>query len=404
VGPEHPEVLIVTCGACTSYSIEAVEELKAGDRVGVLKLGTTWPLPEKLMAKHLGTTKKVFFVEEMDPFVERSVMELAASLLPATSELTFYGKRSGHLTPYNEQSTNLVINALTDILGMSYQPRDVTYDKEAKEAATLVPSRPINMCAGCAHRATFWAIKRALKLDGRDGLVTGDIGCYSMAFAGPGFFQARTMHAMGSGAGVANGLGSLKQFGFDQPVLAVTGDSTFYHAVMPALANGVYNNSNFILLILDNSATAMTGFQPHPGTGQLATGDPAPVVDMDAICQAMGAHVEVCDPFDLEDTTETLLRMMKEDSGARVIIMRHMCQLVKVKRKMPAKYKMHVDPERCLGDTCGCDRLCTRIFGCPGLMWDTETGRAAIDEALCVGCGLCADICPADAIIREEAI
>jgi len=404
VGPEHPEVLIVTCGACTSYSIEAVEELKAGDRVGVLKLGTTWPLPEKLVAKHLATTTKVFFVEEMDPFVERSVMELAASLLPATSELTFYGKRSGHLTPYNEQSTNLVINALTDILGMSYQPRDVTYDKEAKEAATLVPSRPINMCAGCPHRATFWAIKRALKLDGRDGLVTGDIGCYSMAFAGPGFFQARTMHAMGSGAGVANGLGSLKQFGFDQPVLAVTGDSTFYHAVMPALANGVYNNSNFILLILDNSATAMTGFQPHPGTGQLATGDPAPVVDMDAICQAMGAHVEVCDPFDLEDTTETLLRMMKEDSGARVIIMRHMCQLVKVKRKMPAKYKMHVDPERCLGDTCGCDRLCTRIFGCPGLMWDTETGRAAIDEAICVGCGLCADICPADAIIREEAI
>ena len=404
MGPEHPEVLIITCGACTSYSIEAVEELKAGDRVGVLKLGTTWPLPEKLVAKHLATTTKVFFVEEMDPFVERSVMELAASLLPATSALTFYGKRSGHLTPYNEQSTNLVINALMDILAMTYQPRDLTYDKVAKEAVALVPSRPINMCAGCPHRATFWAIKKALKLDGRDGLVTGDIGCYSLAFAGPGFFQARTMHAMGSGAGVANGLGSLKQFGFDQPVLAVTGDSTFYHAVMPALVNGVYNNSNFILLILDNSATAMTGFQPHPGTGQLATGDPATVVDMEAICRAMGAHVELCEPFDLEHTTETLLKMIKEDSGARVIIMRHMCQLVKVKRKIPAKYKMHVDPERCLGDTCGCDRLCTRILGCPGLMWDTKAGRAAIDEVLCAGCGLCADICPAGAIIREEAI
>jgi indolepyruvate ferredoxin oxidoreductase alpha subunit len=340
----------------------------------------------------------------MDPFVERSVMELAASLLPATCNLTFYGKRSGHLTPYNEQGTNLVINALMDILGMTYQPRDLTYDKEAKEAVALVPDRPINMCAGCPHRATFWAIKRALKVDGRDGLVTGDIGCYGLGIIAPGFFQLRTHHAMGSGAGVANGLGSLKQFGFDQPVLAVTGDSTFYHAVMPALVNGVYNNANFILLILDNSATAMTGFQPHPGTGQLATGDPATVVDMEAICRAMGAHVELCEPFDLEHSTETLLKMIKEDSGARVIIMRHMCQLVKVKRKIPAKYKMHVDPESCLGDTCGCDRLCTRILGCPGLMWDNETGRAAIDEALCVGCGLCHDICPAGAIIREEAI
>ncbi|NVL93073.1 MAG: indolepyruvate ferredoxin oxidoreductase subunit alpha [Desulfobacterales bacterium] len=404
VGPEHPELLIITCGACTSYCTEAVDELKAHERVGILKLGTTWPLPEKLVARHLSTTEKVLFVEEMDPFVERSVMELAASLLPSACNLTFYGKRSGHLAPYNEQSTNLVINALVDILDTTYQPRDLTYDSQAKEAGQIVPDRPINMCAGCPHRATFWAVKKALQLDGRKGFVCGDIGCYAMSFAAPGFFQSRTMHAMGSGAGVANGLGNLKQFGFDQPVIAVTGDSTFYHAVLPALVNGVYNNSNFILLILDNSATAMTGFQPHPGTGLLATGDPAEVVDMEAICRAVGAEVEVCDPFDLENTTNTLLNMMRKDSGTRAIIMRHMCQLVKARRKIPNKYKMHVDTETCLGNTCGCDNLCTRVFGCPGLIVDKETGKAAIDEALCVGCGLCADICPAIAIIREEAI
>jgi indolepyruvate ferredoxin oxidoreductase alpha subunit len=404
VGPEHPELLIITCGACTSYCTEAVDELKAHERVGILKLGTTWPLPEKLVARHFSTTEKVLFVEEMDPFVERSVMELAASLLPATCNLTFYGKRSGHLAPYNEQSTNLVINALVDILDTTYEPRDLTYDSQAKEAGQIVPDRPINMCAGCPHRATFWAVKKALQLDGRKGFVCGDIGCYAMSFAAPGFFQSRTMHAMGSGAGVANGLGNLKQFGFDQPVIAVTGDSTFYHAVLPALVNGVYNNSNFILLILDNSATAMTGFQPHPGTGLLATGDPAEVVDMEAICRAVGAEVEVCDPFDLENTTRTLLNMMRKDSGTRAIIIRHMCQLVKARRKIPNKYKMHVDTETCLGNTCGCDNLCTRVFGCPGLIVDKETGKAAIDEALCVGCGLCADICPAIAIIREEAI
>lgn len=404
MGPENPELLIITSGACTSYSTEAVEELKAGERVGVLKLGTPWPLPEKLVDKHLGTTEKVLFVEETDPFLERSVMELAACLLPRTCGLTFYGVRSGHLAPYDEKSTDLVVDALVDILGSTYQPRELAYDSEAKEATKVVPDRPINFCAGCPHRATFWTVKKALQLDGGNGLLCGDIGCYGLGFAGPGFFQSRTMHAMGSGAGVANGLGNLKQFGFDQPVLAMTGDSTFFHAVLPALVNGIYNNSHFILLIVDNSATAMTGFQPHPGTGQLATGDPAAVVDMEAVCRTIGADVRVCDPFDLDNTTQTLLSMLKKDEGIQVIIMRHMCQLLKARRKVSNKYKMSVDPERCLGDGCGCDRLCTRIFGCPGLMVDNKTGKAAIDEALCVGCGLCADICPAHGIIREEAI
>jgi len=402
-GPANPDLLIITCGVCTSYCAEAVEELEVSEKVGILKLGTTWPIPEKLISKLLNTTKRVLFVEEMDPFVEQSIMELAASLLPDTCHLTFYGKRSGHLAPYNEQSTNLVIHAITDILGTAYQPRDLTYDKEIKEAINIVPDRPINLCAGCPHRATFWAIKRAIQLDGRKGFVCGDIGCYTLGIIAPGFFQARTMHAMGSGAGVANGLGNLKQFGFNQPVLSVCGDSTFYHSVLPAVVNGVYNNSNFTLLILDNSATAMTGFQPHPGTGQLATGDPATVVDMEAVCRAMGAEVKICDPFDLETTTKTLLEVMRQDTGVKVIIMRHMCQLLKAKKKISAKYKVHIHTEKCLGDQCGCSKVCS-LFGCPGLVWDKQINKAFIDEALCVGCGLCTDICPANAIVKENIV
>ena len=126
-------------------------------------------------------------------------------------------------------------------------------------------------------------IKNALTIDGRHGFVCGDIGCYSLGFIGAGFFQERTMHCMGGGIGVANGLGNLREFGFDQPVLAMAGDSTFFHACIPAIINGVYNKANFIFVIVDNSATAMTGFQPHPGVGRAATGDPAPIVDMEAV-------------------------------------------------------------------------------------------------------------------------
>lgn len=404
VGPEKPELLIITSGVCHLYCTEAVELLKTGDRVGILKLGTGWPLPEKLVQQHLSRTGKVLFVEEIDPFTEGNVMEFAASLPAGTPHVDFYGKRTGHIAAWGALSTDLVIDAMNQILGTTYQARDAEYAKGLAEAAKMVPPRSINLCPGCPHRATYWAIKDAFTLDGRHGLVTGDIGCYSLGFIGAGFFQERAMHCMGAGIGVANGLGNLKESGFDQPVIAMAGDSTFYHACIPALVNGVYNRANFIFVIVDNSATAMTGFQPHPGVGVAATGEEAPIVDMEALCRSLGAKVEVCDPFDLKNTTETLVRLMaEEEEGARVVIMRRVCELVRARKEKRAPYKMRVDPNICAGDGCGCNRLCIRVFGCPGLMWDKEAGKAKIDEAICTGCGLCTDICPQGAIIKEAA-
>jgi indolepyruvate ferredoxin oxidoreductase alpha subunit len=231
--------------------------------------------------------------------------------------------------------------------------------------------------------------------------VTGDIGCYAIGLGPAGFFQLKTMHAMGSGTGLATGFGQLKQFGFNQPVLSVCGDSTFFHAAIPALINGVYNQANFVMVVMDNSATAMTGFQPHAGTGETATGSPAPVVDIEKLCSSLGVRVETCDPFNLQDTTEKVLDLIGQEGGVRVLISRRKCALVQAKGEKAA-YKVHVNPEKCTGESCGCARLCTRIFKCPGLIWNQEKGKSEVDEVICTGCGVCADICPQSAIIREE--
>ena len=401
-GPDKPELLLITSGSGWFYSLEAVNTLGLKDRVGILKIGTTWPLPPKFLAKHLAGTKRVLFVEEVDPFLENNVKELAADWSPEMGSWTFFGKSSGHVNPFGEINPDLIINALAKVMDRPYVPREPGYGRKAMEMTkALVPNRDLGFCAGCPHRATFWAIKTALKLDGRGGFVTGDIGCYSIGLGPAGFYQLKTMHAMGSGTGIATGLGQLQKFGFDQPVLSVCGDSTFFHAVIPALVNGVYNKSNFVLIVLDNSATAMTGFQPHAGTGETATGSPAPAIDIEKLCRALGIRVETTDPFDLQGTTEKVLDLINEESGVRVLVSRRKCALVRAKEEKAA-YRMRVDPEKCLGESCGCARICTRIFKCPGLIWNKEKGKSQIDEVICNGCGVCADICPRAAIIREE--
>ncbi|MBN1495144.1 MAG: indolepyruvate ferredoxin oxidoreductase [Spirochaetes bacterium] len=402
-GPEKPELLIVTCSACNLYSREAVRLLGAENRVGILKVGTTWPLPPDLIRKNLSRTDTILFVEEVLPFLEENVKILAAEMAKDIGVKTFHGKNDSTIPMTGEMTPDLVVDAIKRILKIDYAPMPETFRNKAREiAAKMAPVRDLTFCPGCPHRASFWNLHNALEIDNRRGFVCGDIGCYTLGLLPCGFSTSKTSHSMGSGIGIASGFGKLTRFGMDQPILAVCGDSTFFHAALPALVNAIHNKSDVIFVLLDNSGTAMTGFQPHPGTETDAMGGNVPPMDPAALCRSLGATVQYADPFDVDATQAILLRLM-EEKGARVLIMQQMCAL-SPEKKGKKKYRVSVDQEKCIGDRCGCSRLCTRVFRCPGLVWDADKGAAVIDEVICAGCGVCASICPAGAIVREEAV
>jgi len=404
VGKDKADFIIVTSGTGWLYSLEAVKLLGLENKVGILKLGTTWPLPEKLVASHLKHAKEVLFVEEIDPFLEQNVKMLTADLaIEGISPIRFYGKKSNNIrgefgAGTGELDVDVIMQALAEIKKLTYTSVEKDYVEKARLLSSYVPSRTMGFCAGCPHRASLWAIKKALKWDGRDGIVTGDIGCYSLALLPTGFSTAKTLHCMGAGIGTANGFGNLKKFGFDKPVIALAGDSTFYHACIPALINARWNKANLILVVLDNNTTAMTGHQPHPGSGINALKHVSPRISIEDICKGIGVEVRICDPFHLDESVQNLYEMIQTE-GAKVMIFRHECPLASPQEK---KVRVYVDQDKCIGEDCGCVRFCTRVFGCPGNTWDYERGKAKIDEVICNGCGLCAKLCPEEAIIIEE--
>jgi len=400
-GPKVPELLLITGSACNLYCKEAVSLLGLGERVGLLKLGTTWPLPPDLMRAYLKMTDRILIVEEVISFLEENVKVIAAELASEIGPKTFFGKREGHIPSTNEMNPDIVIEALAKIMAIPYDAAPSSYTARSQElAASGAPGRDMTFCAGCPHRASFWTLHNVLQLDGRDGFVCGDIGCYSLAVLPTGFSTLKTLHAMGSGVGLASGFGKLGQFGMNQPILATVGDSTFFHAVLPALINAAHHQSDITVVVLDNSGTAMTGFQSHPGRPVDAAGNDAPAIDVAAVCQAMGATVRISDPFDIDHTQQTLLELF-EVKGLKVLVLKQACAL-SPQKKGKKMFDVTVDENICLGQNCGCNQLCTRIFKCPGLKWNPEQQVSGIDEVICVGCGVCASICPSGAIQRKE--
>jgi indolepyruvate ferredoxin oxidoreductase, alpha subunit len=385
---------IIACGLSYSYALEAVEWLGLDGKVSILKVGTPHPLPEELIVRLLNSVGEILVVEELDPFVELHVKAIVGEHNLAVK---VHGK---DLVPrIGELSARRVSEALAKLTGCRLPVDFASLDRAEQEVAPLLPLRPPALCAGCSHRASFRAITAAAQRVARDygagtePVYPGDIGCYTLAL-NPPQNAVDTCICMGGGFGLANGMAHV----LTAPIVAHLGDSTFFHSGIPPLINAVYNNANITMVVLDNSATAMTGFQPHPGTGQTATGDEAIAVKPEDVARACGVKfVEVVNPFDLKAATETIEKAIRFD-GPALVVSRGPCATIELREKRKAGEKIlpfQIDQERC-SPKCN---ACIRLLGCPAIV--RQGDKTVIDAALCTGCGLCAQVCPHKAIVQE---
>jgi len=388
-GVENAKKLIVASGTGRLYAQEAIARLGAHEQVGLLSLATLWPLPEDYILQYLRCAEEVLVLEEVDPILERNLQALAGR---HQLSIRFYGRSEGTLSPIGELDPDVAAQGISALTGIPVPGKQLNSQVE-------LPEREMTFCAGCPHRATFYLLKKVMRQEKHPGVVVGDIGCYFMAGQAAGQYGFQVCNAMGSGINVAEGLGQLTHYGLDQKVVTVCGDSTFFHTILPGLVNATYHNSNMLLMVLDNSATAMTGFQPHPATGITAMGDQVRAMDIQKIVEGIGCYTEVADPFDVEATEVTMRRMIHRP-GMNVLILRQPCAtLMSKQQRRPVR--VWVDQDKCFGDGCGCDKYCSRVWGCPGNTWDFKKNKAYIDPVTCVGCGVCAKLCPSGAIHVE---
>ena len=365
---------IVTSGISYTYLQEALEDYTG--QVKVLKIATANPFPEELALQFLEGLEQVLAIEELDPVLERALTYLCGKHhLP----VQIHGKLDGMVQPAGENSVESVHKVLEGYLGLDAIPA-VRLPEPPQ-----MPVRPPVLCAGCPHRASFYAVKQAMK--GRKAVFSGDIGCYTLGNAMP-LDMVDTCLCMGADITMAQGLHRIEP---DTVNFSFIGDSTFFASGMTGIVNAVYNRTDIILMVLDNSTTAMTGHQPHPGTGMTMMHEISPRVSIEAILRAVGlTSVETVDPLNLEQTIQAV-RTAADKPGVKAIICKSPCIAV----SKPAK-RLQVDESRCVG----C-KQCIRELGCPAISLKGQ--KAYIEPDLCFGCTICAQVCKPDAIREEDA-
>ena len=343
---------IITSSTCYQYAKEVF-----GDKACILKLGMVNPLPEKLILDFAAKVDKLVVIEELDPIIENHCKTLG---------LEVTGKDV--LPMEGEFSQNLI----AEKLGVPVA--------SASKLDETMPARPPVMCAGCPHRGLFYTLSK------NKCTVLGDIGCYTLGAVAPLNAMEMTL-CMGASISSIHGFNKALGSESEGKTVAVIGDSTFMHSGMTGLANIAYNQSNSTVIILDNSITGMTGHQQNPTTGYNIKGDPAGKIDLEALCRAMGfERVRIVDPYNLQQC-DTVLKEELAAEAPSVIISRRPCALL--------KYVKHNPPLKVCKDSCKGCKSCMKL-GCPAI--SMKNGKATIDNTLCVGCGVCQQMCHFDAL------
>ena len=365
---------VITSGISYGYALEAIKWMGLEDKVSILKIGTPYPLPEKLTLQLLKSVSEVVVVEELEPFVEDAVKVVAKD-----NDIAVKVHGKDVLSLEGELSTRQVAEALSKLTGIKPPIDFAEIDKIREETDALLPLRPPTMCAGCPHRASFYAIniacRRYQQETGKEPVKTGDIGCYALGANAP-LNADDVAICMGGAFGLANGFAHV----VDVPVVAHLGDSTFFHSGIPPMINAVYNRSNITMVVLDNSTTGMTGFQPHPG----ASGDVNLDIKIEDIARASGVKfVEVVDAFDLPKLIDVLEKAIKFD-GPSVVVTRRLCNILDQREKRKTGEKTLpdvVDSDKCLaGSPPYCQATCPLHIDIRGYVGLIKEGK--LDEAL----------------------
>ena len=359
---------IISGGISFTYAMETLIET---GMVRHLKISTPHPFPEKLAVQFLDGLDEVLCLEELDPVIERELTYICGKYhLP----VKILGKLTHNTANAGENTRDSVDTYIRTFLDLPVKEQQKLTD------VPPLPVRPPVLCAGCPHRASFYAVKKAMQ--GRKTIFCGDIGCYTLGNASP-LDMVDTCLCMGAGLNIAQGVEKIEP---DTACFAFVGDSTFFASAITGVVNAVYNQANMTLVVLDNSTTAMTGHQPHPGTGRTVMGEIVQKINIEQVLRGIGVQdVETVNPLDHEAAV-SCVKELADKPGVKAIIFKSPCIAV-TKPGTP----MHVDISSCIH----CKK-CIRELGCPAII--TEDGNVSIDSSMCTGCGLCSQICPVHAI------